>query len=971
MEEYIIQLTTKNRTENEHNEFSESTIKKFNALIPITTAKEALSILQNKPNYQNLIHTLKFISQQNSDINISSPSPLSAQLIHILVSDIVPSFWNILTGLDSQARSKSTPDFKLLISCFQNVTSLNSIIQQIRILIQSSKTSNHATFKGPSIQEHLRIYLDLLETLLCGNDLIERIRSKNLENVKNSMELIGLWKGFLMIFGSGIITGTCAEAEDLLHILDKNLDHKYWFTNGQQYSCWLGRNIVYWVKKLPLTSDVDLKCCAELLGKALSLGYPDIVVQESITGLLLQVDNYSSHFSKLCINLSNSDQRKVIHSLLRMCSTQFLSSESTTNSVNYINQWWKKDVMPVSAVAALISATITGNDIIKAHLLSWLSGNFGAGIGEGVSIRRSAIAAISNDKHCIESIFEKCIEQFGDHLYIRHTPTLQQEVQCQVLLLTAGYFHRQSPLRLKNVVKSASNLSLVSNRLATSSNRARFLGMVVGEALSALVDKVENKMDFKTGETSSSEAKWYKSLTDVKDSVGTLRNLSRKSLETNFKELAVSDYKQTAEKVSVKSMKSGNKTTSNFEKKEGSLESDGLDIYTKPDSDPEDSDDDPTLVNRNKLTMPVYIRDLISYLRNCESFDHQTLGLSTAAPLIRRKANFGTEVSDHAEELATLLVGIQDKYEIENFSAFRLAGMVAIMVAVPSKMGRWFSNTFFEGDYSISQRSSILTALSLGAREIGGLGTEKDINFSNKSIESLFPSKTLPLSLRKHYDFQSSTQVDALSAQLESNMISPMVASLADKLTGPTILKIRTFSSRLEVEKKRPKPSINKVSKIVAESLLFPLIGRFLIHSHSYTMSKRSVIFQPFLLSHFIKTLALILHAAGPSTPLLPQMTAEFWDILLGLRVSIISERIVYEALCFAILTILELNFDRSGLVQAHGRRLLETQKWVVDIFNGIGDGDEDERCKILAVGCMVRIQEIVEKYQKTLLCYT
>ncbi|RKF62375.1 DNA replication checkpoint protein tel2 [Erysiphe neolycopersici] len=967
MEEHLTQVRTYKRTENEQNELSKLSSKKLKTLNSITTAKEALHILQNEPNYQDLVFILNYISQQDSDINIYSPSPLSAQLVHILVSQIVPSFWNILSGLDNQCGSKSTTDSRLLISCLQNVASLNSIILHIKIYIQSSNISNNATAQSPSVPEYLKIYLDLLGTLLNGNDLIERIWKNYFGNLKNSLELTRLWKEILMIFGSGVITGTCAEAEDLLHSLNKNYDHKYWFTNGRHYSCWFSRSIVCWVKKSLIPSDVDLKCCAELLGKALSLGYPDIVVQEIVTGLLLD-DNYSSHFSKLCVNLSSSDQRKLIYSLLKLCSTKFLSSDSATDIANGISQWWKRDVIPVSAVAALISSIITGNEIMKNHLLTWLSGNFGAGVGEGVSIRRSVIAAIANDNHCIESILEKCIEQFGDHLYIQHTPTLQQEVHCQVLLLTAGYIHRESPLRLRMIVKSGSSLSLVSNRLASSSNRARFLGMVVGEVISALVDKDENKMDFKTGETSSSEAKWYKSLTKVVDSVGTLKNLKLKGVTKNLKHLAISDHKKTAEPSSVKSKDLENKLVANVKMERKDLESDGLDIYTKPDSDPEDSDDDPTLINRNKLIMPVYIRDLISYLRNNESFDHQTLGLSTAASLIRRKANFGTEVSDHAEELATLLVGIQDKYEIENFSSLRLAGMVAILVAVPSKMGKWFSNTFFEGDYSISQRSSILTVLSLGAREIGGLGIEKDINLSNQSIESLFPSKTLPLSLEKYYSLQASTQVDALSAQLERNMISPMAASLADKLTGPTILKIRTFSSRLEVEKKRPKPSINKLSKIVGESFLFPLTGRFFIHSHSYTISKRSVIFQPFLLSHFIKTLALILHAAGPSTPSLSQMTAEFWDILLGLRVSTINERIVYEAICFAILTILELNLDRSELAQAQGCRLLETQNWVVDIINGIGEGDEDERCKILAVGCMVRIQEIVEKYQKILL---
>ncbi|KAI6249814.1 DNA replication checkpoint protein tel2 [Erysiphe necator] len=959
MDGHLTQVSTYKRTEKKSNGHQESKSKSSEICLSITTAKEALKFLQNEPNYQDLISILRYICQQNSDIDICSPSPLSAQLVHVLVSDIVPSFWNILSGSDFQSCLKIKPELRLLISCLQNIASLNSIILRLKQYIQLSKTSNNVIGQGPSIQEYLKIYLDLLGVLLSDDGLIEKIWRNSIKNLENPLEQRGIWKEILVKFSNGEIIGICAEAEDLFKNLSKNFNQKCWLSCGRQYSHWLARNILFWARNVPKTSEIDLKCCADLFGKSLSLGYPDFIVQEIVTGLLLKKDNLPAHFSKLCANLSSSDQRKVTFSVLKLCSTQFLSS----NFVNEESEWWKKDALSISAVAALISIMISGNEKIKSHLLTWLSGNFGAGVGEGISIRRSVIAAISNDKCFMENLLEKCLKQFGDHLYIRHTPTLQQEAHCQILLLTAGCVHRHSPLRIRIIVKSGANLSLVSNRLASSSNRARFLGMIVGEALSTLVDKDENRMDFKIAEMNNSEAKWYKSLIEVVDSVGTLCFLVSKEMARNVKKAAILEHEQTIRPMPLKLIEFKNLKIE--EADHGGRELDGLDIYSKPDSDPDDSDDDPTLINRKKLSTPVYIRDLITYLRNIDSFDHQRLGLSTAASLIRRKANFGTEASDHAEELATLLVGIQDKYNIENFSDMRLAGMIALVVSFPSEMGKWFSNTFFEGDYSISQRSSILTALGLGAREVGGLGSYKNIERSNNSADALFPSEILPANLEKYYGSQESTLVDALSYRLERNMITPMVGSLADKLTGPTILKIRTFSSRMKVEKTRPKPSINKLSKIVGESFLFPLIGKFFIHSHSYMVSKRSIIFQPFLLSHFIKTLALILHAAGPSTPSLSEMTTEFWDLLLGLQVLGINERIVYEAVCFAILNLLELNSERSEMVQAYGHRLLDTQKWVNDIVCRLGDGDE--RCKMLGVGCMVKIQEIVEKYQKKL----
>src|ERR1700738_548814 len=72
------------------------------------------------------------------------------------------------------------------------------------------------------------------------------------------------------------------------------------------------------------------------------------------------------------------------------------------------------------------------------------------------------------------------------------------------------------------LLRSSSYLNAVSNRLAASSARARFLGMVIGEALSSLVEKPDKQMKFKLEELESSEARWYKSLTQVRDTTGSL-----------------------------------------------------------------------------------------------------------------------------------------------------------------------------------------------------------------------------------------------------------------------------------------------------------------------------------------------------------------------------------------------------------------------------------------------------------------
>ena len=46
--------------------------------------------------------------------------------------------------------------------------------------------------------------------------------------------------------------------------------------------------------------------------------------------------------------------------------------------------------------------------------------------------------------------------------------------------------------------------------------------------------------------------------------------------------------------------------------------------------------------------------------------------------------------------------------------------LVALLLAAPTLMGPYFARTYFEGDYSISQRLALLTAIGLGTRELAG-----------------------------------------------------------------------------------------------------------------------------------------------------------------------------------------------------------------------------------------------------------
>lgn len=496
--------------------------------------------------------------------------------------------------------------------------------------------------------------------------------------------------------------------------------------------------------------------------------------------------------------------------------------------------------------------------------------------------------------------------------------------------------------------------------------------MVVGEALSALGHENATKLDFQMDEMNTDQAKWYKELVELSDDVGSMDILvSRSTAATGQAEPSKSQKKPPRPKLISKPKTEKPKMI--IEEVDSSENEEDIVPYAKPDSDAEDSDDDPTLISRDRPKAPVYIRTLISYLRDTESYDKQRLGITTAPTLIRRKATFGTEVIDHAEELASLLIGLHDKFDMEDFYELRLQGILALIVAQPKTMAPWYAKTFFNGDYSISQRAAILSAMGLAARELAGF--EK----SEYAAAASFPSKRLNEKMEQLYlaPGQSSAQpgedlkalprtaVGSIAQSLTSSFLAPMAASAADNAAGPDALKLSTFKSKAATKKKPRVRSIpNTTAALISSSFFSPLTARL---QHALRRPTSPVL-DPYLLSNFLKTIAVLVHAAGPSTLSLREMTAESWALVLSLRSR--AELSVLDGAVTVLAVLVEVNEDDyRGLCEGLGKEIVETMEWLAGLLSGIRGGDvEEDRVKGLAAGVMIRLQEVVERYQVLLM---
>jgi telomere length regulation protein len=937
--------------------------------------EDALQLLRSEPDTDSLLSTLKRLSSVNGlqvDFDIHSPSPVGAQVVNAIVSSIVPTFWS---ALEAQDRA-------LITAALFNVAGLNSVIARIQLLILQTKNS-----KAQGHLPALRDVFDVANSLFKGDDRVSTLWAGLWRSTQDKIKRDLAWKECSNLLGSGKVSNVLAEAEDVLRSNGGDHAAKSTIANARQYATWLGTNIARSLELEHQDSREDtVSAVVVLFARALSLGQPVALMRATHTKVLQGSSQALAELVTVVKKLPTFAQRRYLDYTLRWLA----GIESQTSGPD---STLPGQATEAAAIAALLQSISNDNDLLKQHLSSVLSDPAQVSSLSLLAIRASIAALSTTCPDDLDSLVERCLKVFSDQMFVRHSPILQQESIAQALLIASGYVHRRSPMALLMTVRSSGHMQGVSNRLDASNARARWLGMIVGTALSSLVDKVGSKLSFGTDDMQGPAADRYFALIKINDQPGTLGDFLKLVIEEPESKRPIAhrtvkppampkiDGKPTFGPVrppaKAQTEVEGNQVTEISDT--DSDDDDGLTPYAKPDSDAEDSDEDATLVNRDKTRAPVYIRDLMSMLRNTEKHDRFELGVKHAAPLIRRKSNFGREVTDHAEELARILCSLQDPFDTENFEEMRLQALIAVILSDASAIAPWLSRQAFAGEFSISQRCVMLTALGLSGRELAGL---KEMDGLNPEMPNTsFPSKKLPPHLHSLYSSSSSPnpsskRLEAASKSLEHSLLQPMALQAADKSTAHlNAVKVRTFSSRMAVERTRRKSAPNQLARIFPQAYFHPLVTRYQQEIAAYG-SGSVWASTPFLLVTFIKTLALLFHASGPATLGLELLTTDFWDLLLSLRVQAVGHVNVLEALLFSLLTVLQVNEDKQVVAQVHSKQLLETQQWADMIFERTGQGrlvqqegqGEEAKVRTLAAAVLVNTGEVMEAHRKVLM---
>ena len=273
MPEILTLLHTRIRTEAEHTEdqlVPVETPKPEQPVFAINRPENALEALRTKPDHATLGRTLRWLNRtvdQADDFNIKKPGPKSAQIIFTLVNDIVPDYWEILSG---EGAKKTNP----LIQCLSSVAGIGAIISRLRLLLDRLRDVRKPVQVTNASETHpVEILLCALETIMANEGFLTAIKhdieSYNLPLSQKSLQ----WKEFVSLMASGKVLSVASEASLTLGELNPGIKAGSWVGDGSQYATWLGRCMQNAVKTVKDDDVEGQKALSQLLSKGLTLGY--------------------------------------------------------------------------------------------------------------------------------------------------------------------------------------------------------------------------------------------------------------------------------------------------------------------------------------------------------------------------------------------------------------------------------------------------------------------------------------------------------------------------------------------------------------------------------------------------------------------------------------------------------------------------------------------------------------------------
>jgi telomere length regulation protein len=310
----------------------------------------------------------------------------------------------------------------------------------------------------------------------------------------------------------------------------------------------------------------------------------------------------------------------------------------------------------------------------------------------------------------------------------------------------------------------------------------------------------------------------------------------------------------------------------------------------------------------------------------------------------------------------------------------------------------------------------MLNALALGARELASLSIPPS---SVSQSRIAFPSKTLPIGLHQKY-LDDNIQVGALPQILDGisrealNRDAEANADKVPELVRERRLRVQKPPTITEVERHRvlhtPLQQNTTLNEVAAQYFIAPLINRFwLFFRDEQTREERTahqegrqqyqgagtgLILNPLVLSHFLATLAILVHASKNAPEWLAVIGPDALELAVTLGTRPVSSMeaddeesngskskeasVLSTALELALVVFdgcLELDGGRA-LGLDHTELLLGAGEWASAVFSRLekgvriegGGGVQEAKLKRAAAGVLLKVDSLTSRWRRSMI---
>ncbi|KZT51597.1 hypothetical protein CALCODRAFT_124246 [Calocera cornea HHB12733] len=732
-----------------------------------------------------------------------------------------------------------------------------------------------------------------------------------------------------------------------------------------------------------------------------------LVPADSVTGA--SASSYSFIWQRVLGALTAMDAQQVLRSCLSC-----LTVPSSLSSSLSVRQAIKKAAFLLYRIFGKLSRQAESDrdrwESVIGMTVSSTRSDWNIGIARVIVCWASGLMNSNTvDLESIEALARAVLQIWSDPVFIKHSTRSKHQYMTVMLLLAITYLPPQSD-ELVSLSRNLSFLQSITAYMEHPDPSIRRLGLLAAEVLSTAT-AVE-------GKTLSFGAEMWEGEGEGKEFCRELRNLIKErdgdgDLVFEEAQSTLVEESATPEVISTSHESTSSIHQSSWNESYDS-DDDSLAGYESPQDysrspsptkeELEEIEKDPTLNNpkKKKVPVPVYLTDLGKLLHDSKEAEKVQVALSSAVALITRKKNYGTELDENAVDLTHATIGLQDDFSLPDFEQNRQEMLIALVACCPRKAAPTIIEQFFNHQYSVAQRSAMLTALARGARQLAALETPA-------SQQAAFPSKQLPPA--KHAKLIAMEDQTPIQKTIEgiTRLVIDKQASTAESHV-PAIARERHLrihkTSRPVTDVHTPiaRASSTTFKDVAAEFFIMPFVNRFWLYlrdeqtreqrtayaANRYRGAGTGMVLSPLMLGQILATLGVLMDAARFSPAYLAILAPEVLElaVTVGSRALTTAAQsdsqnkqradvVAYSAQVALIIidTSAELDGGRT-LAMEHARALFAVGDWARTLFeneekgirlDGAGSvgGSNLER---VAASLVLKVHDLLDKWRGSMI---